>query len=78
VSPPLVHIHYRRPPDGEEVFQQRLILDRDDLKVTLATDLDFDEPLRLDLAYVRNHSLFLDLRITVRTVESVASCRRAG
>lgn len=45
VTAPLVHIHYRRPPDREEVFEQRLVLDRDDVKVTLARDLDFDDPI---------------------------------
>jgi len=47
MPPPLVHIHYRRPPDREEVFSQRLILDRDDVKVTLARNLPFDPPIRI-------------------------------
>lgn len=47
MSRPLVHIHYRRPPDREEVFRQRLVLDRDDVKVTLATGLELDEPVRV-------------------------------
>lgn len=41
-------------------------------------DLDFDERLRLDIAYVRNRSLMLDLRILLRTVGAVASGRGAN
>lgn len=44
---PTVHIHYLRPPSREEVFRQLLVLDGEDVKVTLATDLDFDPPLRI-------------------------------
>lgn len=42
-----VHIHYRRPPDREDVFHQTLVLDTDDVKVTLARDMAFDAPLRI-------------------------------
>jgi uncharacterized protein len=42
---PLIHIHYRRPPDRHEIFRQRLVLDRDDVKVTLARDLVFEPPI---------------------------------
>ncbi len=48
MSPPLVHIHYLRPPDRAEVFRQQLVLDRDDVKVTLAQDLDFDPPIEIE------------------------------
>lgn len=41
-------------------------------------DLDFDERLRLDIAYVRNRSLSLDLRIILRTFGAVASGRGAN
>jgi len=34
--PPLIRIHYRRPPDRLQVFEQRLVHDADDVKVTLA------------------------------------------
>ena len=33
---PLVRIHYRRPPDRLQVFEQYLVHDADDVKVTLA------------------------------------------
>jgi len=37
VSPaPLVRIHYRRPPDRLQVFEQHLIHDGNDVKVTLS------------------------------------------
>jgi uncharacterized protein len=44
---PLVHIHYRRPPDREEVFTQRLLWDAPDVKITLAEDVPFDPPIRI-------------------------------
>lgn len=50
MSVPTVRIYYHRLPDREEVFEQHLVLDRDDVKVTLATGLDFDTPVR-----ARNH-----------------------
>lgn len=45
--PPVVHIHYLRPPDDRRVYTQHLLLDRDDVKVTLARDVDFDSPVRV-------------------------------
>lgn len=45
--PPLVHIHYRRPPARKEVFSQYLVLDRGRVKVTLARDVPFDPPIRI-------------------------------
>jgi len=44
---PLVHIHYRRPPDREEVFTQHLLWDAPDVKVTLAENVPFDSPIRI-------------------------------
>lgn len=44
---PSVHIHYLRPPDDEQVFVQDLLLDADHVKVTLARDVPFDEPVRV-------------------------------
>ncbi len=45
---PLIHIHYLRPPDRTQVFDQTLVLDHDDVKVTLAEGLGYDPPLRID------------------------------
>lgn len=42
-----VRIHYHRPPDRNEVFVQHLVLDRPEVKVTLAEELRFDPPLRI-------------------------------
>jgi lipopolysaccharide/colanic/teichoic acid biosynthesis glycosyltransferase len=42
------------------------------------SDLDFDDRLRLDIAYIRNRCLWLDLRILVRTVGAVLSGRGAN
>ncbi len=47
-DPPLVDIHYLRPPDREQIFTQHLIWDEPDVKITLSTDLTFDPPLRID------------------------------
>lgn len=41
-------------------------------------DLDFDERLRLDIAYIRNRSFALDLRILYRTFSVVVSGRGAN
>jgi lipopolysaccharide/colanic/teichoic acid biosynthesis glycosyltransferase len=40
-------------------------------------DLDFDDRLRLDIAYIRNRCLWLDLRILVRTISAVITTRGA-
>jgi lipopolysaccharide/colanic/teichoic acid biosynthesis glycosyltransferase len=40
-------------------------------------DLDFDDRLRLDVAYIRNRCLSLDLRILLRTLSAVISTRGA-
>ena len=40
-APPLVHIHYLRPPDRERIYSQYLISDEEQVKVTLAQDLTF-------------------------------------
>jgi predicted RNA-binding protein associated with RNAse of E/G family len=49
VKPPSswVRILYRRPPDRIEIFEQRLLLDRPDVKVTLAENVPFDPPIRI-------------------------------
>lgn len=41
-------------------------------------ELDFDDRLRLDVAYIRNRSFTLDLAILVRTIGTVASGRGAN
>ncbi len=43
-----VEIHYRRLPDRVQVFRQRLVLDRDDVKVTLAERMRAAAPMRID------------------------------
>jgi predicted RNA-binding protein associated with RNAse of E/G family len=48
VTPPLVRIHYLRPPDREEVFLQQLVHDDGGVKVTLARGLERTEPVRID------------------------------
>ena len=45
---PRVRIHYRRPPDREQVFDQTVLCERDDVIVTLAESMDFDPPMRVD------------------------------
>lgn len=45
--PPLVHIHYFRPPDRKEVFTQHLLLDDPAVKVTFAENVRFDPPIRI-------------------------------
>lgn len=41
------------------------------------SDLDFDDRLRLDVAYIRNRCLWLDMMILVRTAQAVVSTRGA-
>ena len=41
-------------------------------------ELDFDDRLRLDVAYIRNRSITLDISILVRTLGTVASGRGAN
>ncbi len=50
--PPLVHIHYLRPPDREQVYTQYLIAEEEGVKVTYAHDLNVDPPIRIDGAVV--------------------------
>lgn len=47
-------------------------------QVSGRNELDFDDRLRLDIAYYRNQSLWLDLQILFRTVGSVVSARGAN
>ncbi|HSM03279.1 MAG TPA: DUF402 domain-containing protein [Longimicrobiales bacterium] len=43
-----VHIHYRRPPDREEVFVQDLLLDAPDVKVSFQPDTPVRGPVVVD------------------------------
>lgn len=47
-GPERVRIHYRRPPDREQVFDQTVVLDRPDVIVTLAEEIDLPTPMRID------------------------------
>jgi len=42
-----VRIHYRRPPNRLQIFEQRLVHDGDDVKVTLAEAVAYEPPLRI-------------------------------
>ena len=44
---PLVHIHYLRPPDREDIFTQRLLLDDPAVKITLAVGIEPDAPIEI-------------------------------
>jgi predicted RNA-binding protein associated with RNAse of E/G family len=44
---PLVRIHYRRPPDRIEIFEQHLVHDGPDVKVTLAPAVARAAPIRI-------------------------------
>lgn len=52
---PLVRINYRRPPDRLQVFEQWLVHDGDDVKVTLAEDMPFEPPMRIEGEVVLEH-----------------------
>ncbi len=45
---PEIRIHYLRPPEQVTVYRQRLVHDDGRVKVTLARDLPFDPPLRIE------------------------------
>jgi predicted RNA-binding protein associated with RNAse of E/G family len=51
-GPPLVHIHYLRPPDREQVYTQNLIHEEDGVKVTYARNLNFESPILIAGAVV--------------------------
>jgi predicted RNA-binding protein associated with RNAse of E/G family len=50
-----VRIHYLRPPQQVQVFDQHLVLDRHDVKVTLAEAMPFDPSMRIDGQVVLEH-----------------------
>ena len=43
-----VRIHYRRPPDREQVFHQIVVLERKEVIVTLAESIDLDVPMIIE------------------------------
>lgn len=43
-----IQIHYLRPPDREEVFRQELVHDDGDVLVSVARDLTFEPPVRIE------------------------------
>lgn len=45
---PLVRINYRRPPNRLQVFEQTLVHDGDDVKVTLAEAMPYEPPMRIE------------------------------
>ncbi|MFQ5536996.1 MAG: DUF402 domain-containing protein [Gemmatimonadota bacterium] len=47
-GPRQVHIHYRRPPDRVRIFHQEVLLERDDVIVTLARSMSFHPPIHID------------------------------
>lgn len=47
-------------------------------QVSGRNELDFDERLRLDIAYLRNRCLWLDVQILFRTIGSVITARGAN
>jgi lipopolysaccharide/colanic/teichoic acid biosynthesis glycosyltransferase len=46
-------------------------------QVSGRAEVDFDDRLRLDIAYIRNRGLWLDVQILLRTVGAVLSRRGA-
>ncbi len=47
-DPPLIDIHYLRPPNREQIFTQHLIWDDAEVKITFSTDLSFEPPIRIE------------------------------
>ena len=45
---PQIRIHYRRPPNRIQVFEQTLVHDGDDVKVTLARAMPYEPPMRIE------------------------------
>ena len=43
-----VRIHYRRLPDREQIFDQRIVLDRDDVIVTVTDPMALGEAMTVD------------------------------
>ena len=47
-APPLVHLHYRRPPDDVRLHLQPLVHDAPDVKVTLMPAVELKRPMTVD------------------------------
>lgn len=45
---PLIRIHYRRPPNRMQVFEQTLVFDHENVKVTLAEQMPYEPPMRIE------------------------------
>jgi predicted RNA-binding protein associated with RNAse of E/G family len=45
---PRVRIHYRRPPDREQIFDQIVVMESDDVIVTLSEGMVLDAPMRVE------------------------------
>jgi predicted RNA-binding protein associated with RNAse of E/G family len=56
-----VRIHYRRLPDRERIFDQRIVLEREDVIVTLSQPLELPEPMTSEVGdlMLENGSLAL-------------------
>ncbi|MGQ9793379.1 MAG: sugar transferase [Anaerolineae bacterium] len=46
-------------------------------QVSGRSDLSYEERVRLDMSYIRNYTIWLDLQILLRTVPAVLKCRGA-
>jgi len=55
VSDRRVRIHYRRLPDREQIFDQRVLLERSDVIVTLTDPMSLDSPMLIDGAPALEH-----------------------
>ena len=44
-EPSRVRIHYRRIPGQERIYDQRLVLERDDVIITLSDPLELETPM---------------------------------
>jgi lipopolysaccharide/colanic/teichoic acid biosynthesis glycosyltransferase len=47
-------------------------------QVTARCRVSFDEQIRLDIRYIRNYSLWLDVKILLKTIPAVISKSGAG
>ena len=47
-EPSRVRIHYHRIPDRERIYDQRVVLERDDVILTLSDPLELDAPMMHD------------------------------